>query len=235
MPLPLQIQNYPKSGETSVEVPLLENGDRLSRPEFERRYHAMSALKKAELIEGVVYMSSPVRIDRHGRQHAQVMTWLGTYWAATPVVDLGDNATTRLDLDNEPQPDALLRIASAGTSSISDDGYVVGAPELVVEIAASSVSYDLHDKLRVYRRNGVQEYLVWKIANHKIDWFSLNEGEYILLEPDAVGIIRSQVFPGLWLASHAMLEGNLAEVLMILQQGLATAEHRDFVQRLKGD
>jgi len=235
MPSPLQIQNYPKSEETSVEVLPLENGDRLTRPEFERRYHAMPKLKKAELIEGVVYMGSPVRIDRHGRQHAQMITWLGAYCAATLIVDLGVNATTRLDLDNEPQPDVLLRIASGGSSSISEDGYVVGAPELVVEISASTASYDSHDKLRMYRRNGVQEYLVWKIYNNRIDWFRLNEGEYVLLEPDAVGIVRSQVFPGLWLAVLAMLEGNLAEVLAVLQQGLASVEHGDFVTELTSD
>ena len=234
MPSPLQIPTNQNSGKTSIEVLPLENGDRLTRPEFERRYHAMPELKKAELIEGVVYMGSPVRIDRHGRQHAQIMTWLGNYWAATPVVDLADNATTRLDLENEPQPDALLRIASGGNSSISEDGYVEGAPELVVEISASTASYDSHDKLRMYRRNGVQEYLVWKIYNNRIDWFQLNEGEYILLEPDAAGIIRSQVFPGLWLAVSAMLEGNLAEVLAVLQQGLASAEHGNFLEQLRG-
>ena len=234
MSLPLQIHNYPKSDETSIEVLPLENGDRLSRAEFERRYHAMPRQKKAELIEGVVYMGSPVRFEPHAEPHSNIIGWLWVYRAATPGVRLGDNATTRLDLDNEPQPDALLRIASGGTSSISEDGYVVGAPELVVEIAASTVSYDLHDKLRIYRRNGVQEYLVWQIANNRIDWFRLNEGEYVLLEPDAAGVVRSQVFPGLWLASHAMLEGNLAEVLVILQQGLASAEHGDFVGRLTG-
>ncbi|CBN58767.1 MULTISPECIES: Uma2 family endonuclease [Kamptonema] len=234
MPSPLQIPTNQNSGKTSIEVPPLENGDRLTRPEFERRYHAMPELKKAELIEGVVYMSSPVRFEPHAEPHSNIIGWLWVYRSATPGVRLGDNATTRLDLENEPQPDALLRIASGGNSSISEDGYVEGAPELVVEISASTASYDSHDKLRMYRRNGVQEYLVWKIYNNRIDWFQLNEGEYILLEPDATGIIRSQVFPGLWLAVSAMLEGNLAEVLAVLQQGLASTEHGDFVEQLRG-
>lgn len=234
MPSPLQIPTNQNSGKTSIEVLPLENGDRLTRPEFERRYHAMPKVKKAELIEGVVYMGSPVRFEPHAEPHSNIIGWLWVYRSATPGVRLGDNATTRLDLENEPQPDALLRIASGGNSSISEDGYVEGAPELVVEIAASSASYDSHDKLRMYRRNGVQEYLVWKIYNNRIDWFQLNEGEYILLEPDAAGIIRSQVFPGLWLAVSAMLEGNLAEVLAVLQQGLGSAEHGDFVEQLRG-
>jgi len=130
----------------SIEVPRLENGDRLTRYEFERRYEAMPHLKKAELIDGVVYMGSPVRFERHGKPHSYAIGWLAVYCAATPGVDLGDNATVRLDVDNEPQPDALLRLdpSVGGQSRISDDDYVEGAPELIVEIAASSASYDLH-------------------------------------------------------------------------------------------
>lgn len=138
----------------------------------------------------------------------------------------------RLDLDNEPQPDALLRIEE-GQSRISQDDYVEGAPELIVEIAASSASYDLHQKLGVYRRNGVQEYLVWRVYDRAFDWFYLNEGKYCQLEPNADGIFCSEVFPGLWLAKAALLEGNLATVLNVLQQGLATVKHQAFVKRLK--
>ena len=91
----------------------LKHGERLTREEFGRRYEAMPHLKKAELIEGIVYMPSPVRIDFHGRPHAQIMAWLGTYWIATPGVDLADNSTVYLDSNNEHQPDALLRIEPA--------------------------------------------------------------------------------------------------------------------------
>ncbi|MEB3309721.1 MAG: Uma2 family endonuclease, partial [Snowella sp.] len=139
----------------SPKLPIspLENGDKLTRQEFERRYHAMPNLKKAELIEGIVYMASPLRISNHGEPHAHIMTWLGFYQVFTPNLQLGDNCTVRLDADNEPQPDALLRIRNGGQSTISEDGYVEGAPELIVEIAASTVSLDLHQKLNVYRRN----------------------------------------------------------------------------------
>lgn len=213
------------------EIPLLENGDRLTRPEFERRYAAMPQIKKAELIEGIVYMPSPVRARQHGRPHALVMGWLSNYWTATPGVDLCDNTTVRLDLDNEPQPDALLRI-EGGTSRISEDDYIEGAPEFVVEIAASSASKDLHDKLRAYRRNGVQEYLVWQIYEQKLNWFSLQAGEYVLLAADNQGMICSQVFPGLWLASLALLQEDLAAVITCLQRGLQTTEHAAFKQKL---
>jgi len=138
----------------------------------------------------------------------------------------------RLDIDNEPQPDALLRIEKGGQSTISQDDYVEGAPELIVEIAASSASYDVHQKLNVYRRNQVQEYLVWRFYEQEIDWFRLQAGEYIKLEPHSDGIMRSQIFPGLWLDKNALLMGDLGKVLVILQRGLETAEHRDFVHKL---
>jgi len=214
-------------------IPPLENGDRLARPEFERRYQAMPYLKKAELIEGVVYMPSPVRAS-HSKAHAEIITWLGTYAAATPGVTLHDNTTVRLDMDNEVQPDALLRLDSAlgGTSQFSPDDYIEGPPELIVEIAVSSASYDLHDKLKVYRRNGVQEYLVWQIHDRRLDWFQLNEGEFVSLETDPAGLYHSQSFPGLLLTVGPRLEDNLAGVLAGLQQGLTSPEHRQFVERL---
>ncbi len=216
-----------------LTIPILENGDKLTRAEFERRYHAMPNLKKAELIEGIVYfMASPLRITQHGAPHADIMGWLGFYKAFTPNLQLGDNCTVRLDLDNEPQPDALLRIAVGGRSNISEDGYVEGAPELIVEIAASTVSLDLHQKLNVYRRNQVQEYLVWRISDRQFDWFKLTNGEYLPLETNPEGIICSQVFPGLWLDKTALLAGDLAKVLATLQQGLATPDHQEFVGKI---
>jgi Uma2 family endonuclease len=209
----------------------LENGDKLTRTEFERRYEAMPHVKKAELIEGIVYMASPVRFKRHGRPHARMMAWLTDYWIATPGVEVADNTTVRLDVDNEPQPDALLRI-EGGQSSVSEDDYIEGAPELMVEVAASSASYDLRDKLSVYRRNRVQEYLVWQIYDRQLNWFRWREGEYILLKADGEGIVRSEVFPGLWLSVPALLEGNLLQIRRVLDLGLATAEHLAFVERL---
>ncbi len=216
-------------------VPALENGDRLTRAEFERRYEAMPHLKKAELIEGVVYVPSPVRVDRHGSQTADVLAWLGQYRALTPGVQTGDNSTVRLDLDNEPQPDALLRILPehGGQSRTSDDGYVEGAPELLVEVASSSASYDLHAKLHVYRRNGVREYLVWRVLDEAIDWFVLREGQFEPLEPGPDGILRSEVFPGLWLDPRALLGNDLKTVLQVLQQGVDTPEHKRFASGLE--
>ena len=217
------------ANKSAPTTPPLENGDRLTNHEFERRYAAMSNLKKAELIEGVVYVPAALRFKSHGQPHANIIGWLWFYKIATPKVELGDNATVRLDLDNVPQPDAILMI-DGGQASISADDYVEGAPELIVEIAASSAAYDLYDKKRVYRRNGVKEYLVWRVYDQEFDWFYLEEGEYIQLSADDRGVIRSVTFPGLWLAVSALLSGNMEEVLAILQQGLNSEEHQNFRQ-----
>ena len=204
-------------------IPPLENGDRLTMAEFERRYERMPELKKAELVEGIVYMASPLRITQHGEPHSWIIGWLMVYKASTPGVQLGDNCTVRLDADNEPQPDALLRIETGGQSTISEDGYVEGAPELIAEIAASTVSIDVHEKLKVYRRNQVQEYIIWRVEEQELDWFHLVEGKYVQLEVNDEGIICSQAFPGLWLDKQALLAGNLAKVLAVLQQGMGTS------------
>jgi Uma2 family endonuclease len=217
------------------EVPVLEQGDRLSRAEFERRYEAMPEIKKAELIEGVVHLPSPVRHNRHGKPHGNLITWLGTYDASTPGVEMSDNATTRLDLDNEFQPDALLMIDSkhGGQARVDDNDYIVGGPELIAEVASSSVSIDLHDKLLVYRRTGVTEYLVWRILDQAIDWFILRNGEYVKLAPGEDGVLRSEIFPGLWLDQAALIRGDMAAVLARLQNGIAAPEHAAFVAGLQ--
>ena len=217
----------------SLEVPPLVAGDRLSRDEFERRYTAMPHVKKAELIEGVVYMPSPVSLEGHAVPHVQFITWLGIYWASTPGVQAGDNGTLRLDLDNEPQPDAFLRILPEfGGQSKTVDDYVEGAPELVAEVAASSASYDLHDKLNAYRRNRVLEYIVWRVWDRAIDWFVLEAGRYQAAKPNDAGLYQSKTFPGLWLDPAALLRGDLARVIQVVQQGLATPEHAEFVKKL---
>ena len=216
----------------TVQPPPLKHGERLTRDEFERRYEAMPHLKKAELIEGVVYMSSPVRTDIHSDPHARIMTWLGVYWTATPGVQCADNATIHLDSDNEAQPDALLRIEEGGTSVLNDEGYIEGAPELIVEIAGTSADYDLHEKLEAYLRNEVTEYIVWQTQEERLDWFRLVNEEYVPVVPDTEGLIESQTFPGLRLAVNALMGGDLATVLSELQKGLATTEHSAFVKQL---
>jgi Uma2 family endonuclease len=161
---------HPKALEPSEAagngaIPPLKDGDRLTRAEFERRYAAMPALKRAELIEGVVYVSSPVRQRYHGRQLSHFNFWLCAYEGRTPGVEVGDNSTVRLDINNMPQPNCLLFVQPehGGKVRIDEDGYIEGAPDLIAEVAASSVGLDLGNKLTAYRRNGVREYVVWKV------------------------------------------------------------------------
>jgi Uma2 family endonuclease len=213
----------------------LNAGDRLSRAEFERRYQAHPEINKAELIEGVVHMPTPVHFAQHSQPHVDIVGWLALYRSATPGVVGGDNATVRLDYENVVQPDALLRLEPAlgGHSHVTEDDYLAGPPELVVEIAASSASYDLHDKRRVYARNGVQEYLVAQAYEQRVDWFVLREGVYESLLPDDNGVLRSEVFPGLWLPVDALWAGDLALMLAVLQQGLASPEHAAYLASLQ--
>lgn len=187
----------PEPGDAGEVLFPLENGDQLTRPEFERRYDAMPGLRKAELVQGVVYMPSAVSHRHHGNPHFNLIFWMGTYAAATPGVEGGDNTSLRLDLDNEPQPDAHLIVLPAygGRVRIDQDGFIVGGPEVIGEVAASSASYDLHAKLNVYRRGGVQEYVVWRVLEKAIDWFVLRGGNYDRLAVAPSGFTKARSFP----------------------------------------
>lgn len=179
-------------------------------------------------------MPSPVNQARHGGPHARLVLWMGLYSSRTPGTDFGDNATVRLDRINEPQPDVHLRIrGDVGRSRLPADGYLEGPPELVVEVTASRASYDLHDKLEAYRRNGVQEYLVWRVDDDEVDWFTLASGRYEPLPQDPQGVRRSTVFFGLWLDVPALLRDDLVALQARLEQGLASPEHAAFVARLR--
>ena len=219
---------------TNGTIPPLVHGQRLTRAEFERRYDAMPNLKKAELIEGVVYMPSPVRFDQHGEPHADLAAWLVNYRAFTPGVAAAVEASVRLGDSSMPQPDAtmFIRPENGGRVRISADDYVEDGPELVAEVAASSIPLDTGLKLQMYLRYDVQEYIIWRVPDQEIDWFVRRDGQFVQLTPVAEGRLCSEVFPGLWLDTDALIRGDMAQVLSVLQQGLATAEHAEFVLRL---
>ena len=216
-------------------IPPLENGDHLTRAEFERRWENMPDLKKAELLNGKVFMPPPVSATRHGIPHSELIFWLTSYRARTPHVMVADNSTLRLVSQDDAQPDAMLLIQSeaGGRALLDSEGYVSGTPELVAEVAASSASYDLHAKLDVYQRARIPEYLVWRTYDGALDWFVLHGRKYQPLQASADGIVRSKVFPGLWVDPAALLRSDLASVLNVLQKGLASLEHVKFVSRLQ--
>ena len=230
-------------------IPPLRNGDHLTGEEFLRRYEAMPELKKAELIDGRVYidspdsyptvqgstMASPVSFEEHSAPHFDLIGWLALYRSATPGVRGGDNGTVCLAPKTMPQPDAMLLIRQShgGQARIGEDKFLHGAPELVAEVAYSSVSYDLHEKLEAYRRHGAREYIAWRVEDGSIEWFVLRGAQFDRLKPGDDGIYRSEVFPGLWLDPEALIRGDLNATLQVLQRGLASPEHVAFVERLR--
>lgn len=201
-----------KSRAPSSTPPLLQQGDVLARMEFERRYAAMPGLKKAELIEGIVYMASPVRADVHGIPHVRLATLLQVYATKHPGLIVADNATVRLDTLNEPQPD-LLMMRENGQAHVDADGYISGAPEFIAEIAASTASYDLHQKKRTYLRAGVLEYVVWLADENRLIWWQLKNDEFVEIPADGDGILTSSTFPGLVIDSAALTSGDLSTAL----------------------
>lgn len=207
----------------------LKNGDRLTRTEFERRYIVCPEIHKAELIDGVVYIAPPAGVRHYGIPQAQIVGWLSSYQAKTLQVNVANHLTLRLDLDNEPQPDVAVWLDN-GNAFISDDDYLEGAPELIVEIASSSAAIDLHAKLNVYRRNGVQEYLVLLPEEQTCKWYCWQDGDTVEIMPDADGVMKSQIFPGLWLAPERFWQGDVAGLLAVLQNGVNSSEHIRFVQ-----
>jgi len=213
--------------------PPLENGQRLDQPTFHERYEAMPPDTRAELVGGVVYMSSPMRLD-HGNTDGIVIAWLDRYLTFTPGVEGAAAATVKLDLKGEPQPDCFLFILAGlgGQSRVDAQGYLTGAPELVVEIARSSRQYDLNEKKADYERAGVLEYLVVELGPDRIHWFTRRGKRFAALRPGADGIYRSKVFPGLWLDPEAIFTRNRARRDAVLEQGLETPEHADFVATL---
>lgn len=215
-------------------VPPLVAGQRLDQPTFHERYEAMPPGTWAELVDGVVYMPSPVRSE-HGGFDDVVSYWLVSYRRRTPVIRSAKNATTILNDSGEVQPDSQLRIPSdRGGQSRIVDGYVVGPPEFIVEIARSSRRFDLGAKKRDYERSGVLEYLALALDPDQASWFILRDGVFVPHPPGPDGIFRSEVFPGLWLDPTAFFAEDLDRLIAVLDEGLATPEHAAFAARLTG-
>jgi Uma2 family endonuclease len=216
---------------SSAALPL-RNGERMTTREFLRRWEMLPQLKQAELIEGVVHMPAAVRHQQHGRPHGWLLGLISTYALPTGV-DFGDNATIELDASNTPQPDIYLLLPAelGGQTREGPDGYLEGPPDLIAEIAASSASLDLNDKLQAYQKSGVKEYIVWRTLDGEFDWFVLALGRYHRQEL-VDGIIKSQVFPGLWINTVALLQKNVPVLYATLEQGMEMPAYRDFASQI---
>lgn len=211
---------------------LLITGQQMDRTEFIRRWEALPDIKNAELIEGIVYVSSPVSLE-HGDLTARVSGIFSTYKYATPGCQVSDNATWYM-LDNAPQPDVHLRIRpECGGQSTEERNKLFGAPELAVEVSFTSTEIDFGPKLALYQRAGVQEYVTIETLNRRLIWRMLVEGSYSTLASDPDGIIRSRVFPGLWLHVDGFWKDDGALLFPTLQAGLNSPEHAEFVAKLQ--
>jgi Uma2 family endonuclease len=206
-------------------------GDRMTQEEFHRRYEHYPEDVKFELIGGIVYMASPMRLP-HSDYDDEISFLLGSYRRATPGTHALHGATIKLGPESEPQPDLGLRIRPeyGGQTHDTKDEYVEGAPELLVEIAHSTRALDMHAKRRDYRLAGVREYLVLCVAERELHWFRFPGGR---VRPGADGVSRSRVFPGLWIDGPALLACRSARLTEVLNRGLASAEHTAFVERLR--
>ncbi len=218
----------PPAGESPAE---LYNGDRMTQAEFHRVYARTPDHFKAELIGGIVYVASPLRV-RHGRNHLPLGSVLFAYESRTAGTESLDNTTVILADDAEPQPDLTLRVlpANGGLTSTTDAGYVLGPPELVVEIAHASRAIDLHAKRADYARAGVPEYLVYLVDERRLRWFDLAADAE--LSPDADGVVRARQFPGLWIDGPALAARDHGRLMATLDAGLATPEHAAFAAAL---
>ena len=216
----LAVESKPSAAGNPPSRPLpLESGECMHSREFLRRYEQMPQVKKAELIEGVVYMGSPVSV-RHAKPDGVIQAWLGAYASRHPETEALPNATAILDTENTVQPDALLRRLPehGGMTRVNEGGYLTGPPGLIVEVAASSAAIDLRDKRRAYCRNGVREYLVWVVSEARLEWLSLEEEEYRPQMSDAQGMLHGRGFPGLCLPLAPLLACDTAQVLDALTE-----------------
>jgi len=218
---------------TPLSTPPLLEGDSLTSDEFLRRWEEIPDLKRAELIDGIVYMASPVSL-RHEQFQMFLATWVGIYRCATPGCRPGMEGTWLMGEEQVPQPDVTLSIRpELGGQSRVEGLYAAGAPEFLAEVAVTSRSRDFGAKKRLYERVGVLEYLIAVPVWQEISWFERTESGFQPVEPEADGIFRSRCFPGLWLDLQALWDIDFARMNEVLQQGLATPEHAAFVERLR--
>jgi Uma2 family endonuclease len=210
----------------------LFEGQRLDQPTFHALYEAMPPETRAELIDGVVYLPSPLGRD-HGRAHFPVIAWLSSFVENTPGIEGLDNATAILGWKSETQPDALLRVLpECGGRTRDEEGYVHGAPELIVEVSKATRYVDLGPKKLDYERAGVLEYVVRAIEPDQIFWFGQEHGVLVQRSMGDDGFYRSTAFPGLWLDPSALLRGDTRRLRAVVELGCATADHAAFVATL---
>lgn len=217
----------------NARVPPLENGDRLDQRTFHERYESTADHVRAELIGGIVYLASPQKIP-HSRTTLLVGRWLDEYEERTPGTEMLAGATDIMGSESQPEPDHCLFVLPAygGRVRVNRRGYLTGAPEPIVETAATTESRDLHQKKDDCEKARVREYVVVALRSKKVFWFIRRGGKFAEMRPGPDGIFRSKAFPGLRLDRDALLKRDRARLLTVLREGLASIEHASFVAKL---
>lgn len=220
----------PPRTRPAESLPPLKDGDRMTQPEFHRRYEAYPDHVKIELIGGTVYVASPMR-RQHGTYVPELSFVLTFYKANTPGTEVADNMTAVLGKTSEPQPDLMLILLNefGGQSRYDEDNYLVGPPEFVAEVAHSTRAIDMNQKRKDYLAAGVQEYLVLCVEEQEIHWFHFPSKRKLKAKD---GLWKSNAFPGLWLDGPALLARDTSRLLATIQQGIASPEHAAFVGAL---
>jgi len=221
-------------GADGIAVRPLQGGERMRRNEFERRFDATPGLKRAELVEGTVWIPPQMGEVRYGSARMALIGLIGSYCAATPGVSGGAHGHIRLDAVNMPQPDVSVHLGKAygGQSRIDADGYLEGAPEFVADVVRQRAEWPT-GRVEALRRNGVREFAVWRVDDCLIDWFVVRDGKQERLEMGADGVYRSRVLPGLWVDPVALLTDERARAMAVMRQGIASPEQGEFIERLK--
>ena len=216
----------------AVIPPGLVTGERMSVDEFLRRWEELPDLKKAELVDGIVYVPSPLSLE-HGSLDSLIIWWLAHYAHATPGCKAGNNSTwLMLVAHRNPMPSCGSCPRTVGSRG-RERQFGAGAPELAVEVCVTSTEVDFGPKLKLYERAGVREYITIELFGQRIVWRMLENAVYVAQQVPSDGVLRSQVFPGLWLDVAAFWDDDGAKMLAALNAGLSSEDHQRFVERLR--
>ena len=226
------------------EADRLRDGERIPPDEFRRRCGVLEAVGvdfRVEYVNGVVRMMPPPNFAGHTHPIRVMQGLLSAYTRQTPgVIDYTESGVTlpveETSADVSPDLCLVVQPGRGGQMSVDDAGYFVGPPELVVEVANSSLSYDLGEKRDLYEAAGVQEYLVHATRERRLLMMRRDGDRFRTVMPDADGVLASRIFPGLVFDTAAIIADDIAaaEATLdrVMQSPEVAAAHQNLVASL---